>query len=135
MPLYRDATQLAIMADPNRLQRQCLSCDTAQLAFVTPDSALRVDPALSCLAAMAAPRERCAGRIFGHPNLSEKDESDTAAGRVPLRTAQLVGAEDVEVLVLGSATLRFLQVPWTATVHAGAGSPCGSGIQWIRLAA
>jgi hypothetical protein len=38
MPLYRDATQLTIPADPNCLQRQCLSCDTAQLSFVTPHS-------------------------------------------------------------------------------------------------
>ncbi len=34
---------------------RCLSSDTAQLAFVTPHPALRLDPALSCLAAMAAP--------------------------------------------------------------------------------
>jgi hypothetical protein len=135
MLLYRDATQPTILAGPNRLQRQCRFCDSAQLAFVTLDSALRLDPALSCLAAMAAPGERCAGRIFGHPNLSGKDESDTAAGRVPLRTAQLVGAEDVEALVLRSATLRFLQVPWTASVHAGAGSPAVlvfNGFGWPR---
>ena len=47
----------------------------------------------------------------------------------------LVDAEDVEALVLRSTTLRFLQVPWTATIHAGACSPCGFGIQWVRLAA
>jgi hypothetical protein len=78
--------------------------------------ALRLDPTLSCLAAMAAPAERRAGRFFGRANLSGTDESDTAAGRVPLRTAQLFGATGVEALVLRSATLRFLQVQWTATV-------------------